>query len=156
MNLSSTLAKRFRAIYTGNNWTNTNIKEAVANVSWEQAITKVHSFNTIAALIFHMDYYVSVALKVLQGGPLEGHDRFSFDCPPIQSQQDWEQLKDKVFADAEAVASLLEQLPENKFWEIFTDEKYGTYYSNIVGLIEHNHYHLGQVVLIKKILAEKN
>ena len=156
MNLSSTLAKRFRAIYTGNNWTNTNIKEAVANVSWEQAITKVHSFNTIAALIFHMDYYVSVALKVLQGGPLEGHDRFSFDCPPIQSQQDWEQLKAKVFADAEAVASLLEQLPENKFWEIFTDEKYGTYYSNIVGLIEHNHYHLGQVVLIKKILAEKN
>ena len=156
MNLSSTLAKRFRAIYTGNNWTNTNIKEAVANVTWEQAVTKVHSFNTIAALIFHMNYYVSVALKVLQGGPLEGHDKLSFDCPPIRSEEDWEKLKYKAFADAEAVAALVEQFPESKFGETFTNEKYGTYYSNIVGLIEHNHYHLGQVVLIKKILAEKN
>ncbi|HAI83731.1 MAG TPA: DUF1572 domain-containing protein, partial [Chitinophagaceae bacterium] len=28
----------------------------------------------------------------------------------------------------------------------------GTYYRNILGLIEHTHYHLGQIALIKKII----
>ena len=32
-------------------------------------------------------------------------------------------------------------------------EKYGTYYRNFHGLIEHAHYHLGQIVLIKKLVA---
>ncbi len=44
----------------------------------------------------------------------------------------------------------IEQLPESKLWETFSDEKYGNYYRNIHGIIEHIHYHLGQIVLIKK------
>ena len=36
--------------------------------------------------------------------------------------------------------------------EGFVDEKYGTYLRNIDGMIEHAYYHLGQVVLIKKLL----
>jgi hypothetical protein len=46
----------------------------------------------------------------------------------------------------------VEQLPSIQLWETFTDEKYGTYYSNLQGIIEHIHYHLGQIVVIKKIL----
>ena len=68
----------------------------------------------------------------------------------------WEQATTKVHScntDAEKFALLIEQLPENKFEETFIDEKYGNYYRNIHGIIEHNHYHLGQIVLIKKILG---
>ena len=75
------------------------------DVTWQQAVTKVHSFNTIAALVYHINYYVSVTLKVLQGGPLDGHDKYSFDLPPIQSQEDWERLLNKTWTDAEAFAS---------------------------------------------------
>jgi len=32
------------------------------------------------------------------------------------------------------------------------EEKYGNYYRNFHGIIEHCHYHLGQIVLIKKML----
>jgi hypothetical protein len=39
---------------------------------------------------------------------------------------------------------------------MFWDEKYGNYYTNVQAVIEHCHYHLGQVVLIKKIIAEAN
>ena len=47
----------------------------------------------------------------------------------------------------------MEQLPETMLWETFADEKYGNYYRNIHGIIEHTHYHLGQIVLIKKIVS---
>ncbi len=50
----------------------------------------------------------------------------------------------------------MEQLPEHKLWEDFTDKKYGNYYRNFHGIIEHSHYHLGQIVLIKKILLQQD
>jgi hypothetical protein len=60
----------------------------------------------------------------------------------------------KTWEEAENFATLIEQLPESRLWETFTDEKYGHYYRNIHGIIEHTHYHLGQIVLIKKLLAQ--
>ena len=152
MNLTSQIAKQFSAVHFGGNWTSVNLKDNLKDVTWQQATTQVHSFNTIAALVFHMNYFVSAVLKVLQGNPLDAHDKYSFDCPPIQSQEDWEKLLNKMWTDAGNFASLIEQLPESKLWEDFSENKYGNYYSNLHGIIEHNHYHLGQIVLIKKMV----
>ena len=154
MNLTGQIAKHFREIHFGGNWTSSNLKDNLANVNWQQATTQVYSFNTIATLVFHMNYYVCAALMVLQGQPLDASDKYSFDCPPILSQADWEKLLDKTRADAEIFASLVELLPECKLWEDFWDNKYGNYYRNFHGIIEHTHYHLGQIVLIKKILLQ--
>jgi hypothetical protein len=156
MNLTAQIAKHFREVHFGGNWTSVNLKDNLVDVTWQQATTQVYSFNTIAALVFHMNYFVSAVLKVLQGNPLDAHDKYSFDCPPIQSQEDWEKLLDKTWTDAENFASLVEQLPESKLGETFSDEKYGNYYRNLHGIIEHVHYHLGQIVLIKKILSQTN
>ena len=154
MNLPQQTAKHFRDVHFGGNWTSVNLKETLADISWQQAVTKIHDLNTIAALVYHINYYVSAVLKVLQGETLNASDKFSFDLPPIQSEADWENLLNKTWSDAENFTKLLEQLPESRFGEIFTDEKYGNYYRNMHGIIEHTHYHLGQIVIIKKILQQ--
>jgi hypothetical protein len=156
MNLTAHIAKHFREIHFGVNWTWSNLKDHLSDVTWQEATTQVHSLNTIVALVYHINYFVSVILKALEGGPLEGSDKYSFDHPPIQSQEDWEKLLEKTWSDAEKFAMLVEQLPEQKLWETFGEEKYGNYYRNLHGVIEHNHYHLGQIVLIKKILRQQN
>ena len=56
--------------------------------------------------------------------------------------------------DAEKLAVMVEYLLEETLWEEFTDSKYGNYYRNILGVIEHCHYHLGQIVIIKKLITE--
>jgi len=114
MNLSAQTAKHLREVHFGGNWTAVNLKESLADITWLQAITPVYSFNTIAALVYHMNYFVSAVLKVLQGEPLNAHDKYSFDLPLIQSQEDWEKLLDKTWTDAEDFASLIEKLPESK------------------------------------------
>ena len=154
MDLTSQIAKHLREVYFGGNWTSSNLKDNLADVNWQQATTQVYSFNTIAALVYHINYYISAVLKVLQGEPLDAHDKYSFDLSPILSQEDWEKLLAKTFTDAENFASLIEQLPESKLWEDFSNNKYGNYYRNFLGIIEHTHYHLGQIVLIKKILLK--
>lgn len=155
MKLSAQIASHFRQLHFGENWTSVNLKEALADVDWREATTKVHTFNTIATLVYHTNYYVEAVLKVLQGGYLEAKDTNSFDIPAIKSKQDWERLLQKTWSDAELFASVVEQLPEDKLAETFTDVRYGNYYRNLHGIIEHGHYHLGQIVLIKKFLRQE-
>jgi uncharacterized damage-inducible protein DinB len=154
MSVTAQIAKQFRDVHFGGNWTFSNMKDNLADVTWQQATTQVYSFNTIATLVYHMNYYVSAVTKVLQGEPLNASDKFSFDHPSIQSQDDWEKMLEKTWTDAKNFASLIELLPEAKLWEDFSDGKYGNYYRNLHGIIEHCHYHLGQIVLIKKILLQ--
>ena len=154
MNLTTQIAKHLREVYFGGNWTFSNLKDHLENLTWQQATTQVYSFNTIADLVYHSNYYIVAALKVLQGGPLDSKDKYSFDLPPINSQHDWQKLLNKVWADVETFAKLIEQLPERKLLENFTDKKYGNYYRNLHGIIEHTHYHLGQIVLIKKLVLQ--
>jgi hypothetical protein len=142
MNLSQQLAKHFREVFWGGNWTSVNFKDSLERLSWQQAKTKVLSFNSIAALIFHINYYIAAVARVLQGEALNASDKYSFDLSPIQSEKDWETLLNKFWFDAENFATLVEQLPEDKLWDDFYDGKYGNYLRNIQGIIEHTHYHL--------------
>jgi len=155
MNLTAQLAKQFREVHFGGNWTTSHLKEHLSDVSWQQATAQVYSLNTVAALVFHINYYVSAVIKVLEGEPLNAHDKWSFDHPPILSEEDWKNLLNKTWTHAEHFASLIEHLPESMLGEVFSENKYGTYYRNIQGIIEHTHYHLGQIVLIKKILTKQ-
>ena len=155
MNLSQQLAKHFREVFFGGNWTDVNLKQTLEGILWQQVTTKVYSLNTIAALVYHINYYVAAVLSVLQGGSLNASDKYSFDLPPIQSEKDWEVLLNKFWHDAENFAKHVEQFPEEKLWDDFSEGKYGNYLRNIQGLIEHTHYHLGQIVLIKKMLTDE-
>lgn len=156
MSTTSLLAKRFREVLLDGKWiANTNFKEQLSEVTWEQATTKIDSLNTIAMLTFHIDYYIAGLVNVFEGGDLEIKDKFSFDLPPIESQEQWEALLNKLWNDSEKFAILLEQMPDSKLDEVFVDEKYGTYLRNIDGMIEHSYYHLGQITLIKKMILSK-
>ena len=154
MSPTTQLAKHVRAIYFEENWTCSNLKDNLTGVTWQEATTQVQAFNTILALVYHMHYYVRVAMKVLEGGSLDGHDKFSFDHPPIRSQQEWERFVEAIWSEAERFAQLVEALPETQLWEDFADKKYGNYYRNIQGIIEHSYYHLGQIALIKKMFKQ--
>lgn len=150
------LAKRFREVLLDGLWiANTNFKDQLSDVSWEQAITKVGSLNTIAMLTFHIDYYIAGLVKVFEGGNLDIKDQYSFDLTPIESREQWENLLSKLWLDSEKFAELLEKMPDSKLDEVFVDKKYGTYQRNIDGIIEHAYYHLGQITLIKKLLESQ-
>lgn len=150
------IAKQFKDVYFGGNWTAVNVKDTLADINWKQATTKIYNLNTIATLVFHINYYVKPVLKVLHGEALNASDKFSFDLSPINSAGDWQKLVNQVLTDAEMFALEIEKLDEKKLFEDFAAPQYGNYYRNLHGIIEHTHYHLGQISLIKKILNGKN
>jgi uncharacterized damage-inducible protein DinB len=154
MGSTQQLAKRLREVILDGTWiANTNFKHQLADLNWEVATAKSGSQNTIAVLAQHIHYYIKGILQVFKGGTLDIRDKFSFDFPPIQSQEEWEAFLNRFWSDSAEFASLVEQMPDEKLSEAFVDEKYGTYQRNIDGMIEHAYYHLGQIVLIKKLLS---
>lgn len=109
MILTEQIANHFRKIHVVGNGTSSNLKDKPADISWQQSTMGVHSFNTIAALAYHTINYVSSVLKILQGEPLNASEKYSFNLPPILSQEEWKILLDKLWTDAVNFASLLEQ-----------------------------------------------
>ncbi len=152
MSLSAQFASDVRSLYFDGGFVGACIKDHVADLTWEEAARRPEGFNSIAMLVFHLDYYVRAVTKVLQGGPLDAHDKYSFDCPVIASSADWESLRDGAFANAEIFAALIEKLSDDELQGDFVDGKYGTWFRNLLGLLEHSYYHMGQMALIRKMV----
>ena len=53
MQLSNQIAKHFREVYFGGNWTCSNLKDQLKDVTWKQATQKIYSLK--------YDYYPNTA-----------------------------------------------------------------------------------------------
>jgi uncharacterized damage-inducible protein DinB len=157
MNRNLYLANRIREVLLSGKWiANTNFQEQIRAITWQQAIQKVSTLNTVALLTFHINYYLKGLIHVFEGGPLDIKDKFSFDLPEITSEAEWQSLVAEFVANSEAFAGFVEKMEDAQFDQVFVDEKYGTYLRNIEGVIEHSYYHLGQVSLINKLILTAN
>ncbi|SDC99073.1 DinB family protein [Niabella drilacis] len=155
IHLAKELAGQFREVHLTGDWVSTtSLKTQLEDLTWQQATNRIGAHNTIAALAFHLNYYIAGIIQVLQGGPLDIHDRYSFDAPAIRSAEDWDLLRSKLWADAEQFAALVEAMPASDLHLPFADEKYGSNYRNINAMIQHIYYHLGQITLLKKLVIQ--
>ncbi|MBO0359664.1 DinB family protein [Hymenobacter sp. BT186] len=150
------MAARLREVLLDGKWiANTNCQEQLLAIHWEQAIQRVENLNTIAALTFHLTYYLKGLLQVFRGGNLEISDKYSYDFAEITTETDWNTLVREFLSNAEEFASQIQQLDDSILAKPFVDEQYGSYLRNIEGVIEHSYYHLGQIVVIKKLVESK-
>src|SRR6476620_1999528 len=122
MELTKQITRHLRDLHFGGNWTWVNLKDTLADAIWQQATTQVCSFNSIAMLVYQMNYYLNAVLGVLESKQLTSRHEDSFKHPAISSQKDWNELMDKTWNDAEHFASVIEKLPEQKLWETFCEE----------------------------------
>ncbi len=151
------LAMRLRELFLDGQWiANTNYKDLISDLTVEQATRKVGNVNTIAALVYHINYYLSGLIPVMDGGALEISDQDSFDLPAISTDKEWKAMVDTLLFNAEKFADKVEYMPDEQLDSPFVNVKYGNYYRNIEGVIEHSYYHLGQISLVKKLVLEKD
>lgn len=149
-------ADRLREVFLNGRWiANTNYKDQLESISWTQAIQKVEDLNSIAALTFHINYYLDGLLKAFETGKLEISDKYSFDLPPIKNEDEWKTLMNRFLSNAEQFSAKVEQMDDSTLDKPFIEEKYGSYIRNIEAVIEHSYYHLGQVSLIRKMILNR-
>lgn len=156
MSRNTNIANRLREVFLNGHWiANTNYKQQIEAVNWQQATHKVDSLNTIAVLTYHINYYLVGLLNAFENGRLEISDKYSFDLPAITSELEWKKLVTDFLTNAEKFADKIEAMEDQTFDLPFIDEQYGTFLRNIEAVIEHSYYHLGQVTLIRKMILHK-
>ena len=153
MKTSKLIAKNLHQVYFGGNWTASNLKDSLDGISLDMATKKVTGLNTVLALTYHIHYYLKGALDALKNGELTIRDKYSFNHPKLQSEVEWQEFQNNLWTEAKEFIFLIEKLEDAILQSNFIEEKYGSYYRNLAGIIEHTHYHLGQIVVIKKLLS---
>ena len=152
MKLTNFIAQHIIDVHVGDNWTDVNIKNTLQNISLKEAVTVTNSSaNTIAALLHHITFYNEVVLERLKGNTPIISNANGFDVPVLTKENDWMELQEKNYQSAQNLAEAVKQFPEEKLFEPVIANS-STVYKTLHGVIEHTHYHLGQIVIIKNLV----
>lgn len=156
MKITEAIAIQLLEVFEGNNWTDVDVHQTLQEVKWNEAIGVTNaSPNTIASILYHIGFYNWVIQQRLKGDNPDINAANGFDVAEIKNEQDWEELKSNVFQSAKELAQAIDTYPEEKlFLPVIKDGS--TFYKSVHGVIEHAHYHLGQIVLLKNLIRKQN
>jgi hypothetical protein len=152
MNITSLIAEHLLAVHEGNNWTEVNIADVLKDVTAEEAATRTPaSPNTIEALVRHITYWNRVMVQRINGIKVEIPEDNGFEIGDTLTDADWKHLREDNIASAHELATVIINVAESRLPEPILKE-YSSTYKNLQGTVEHIHYHLGQLMLIKQLV----
>lgn len=143
------IVKQFEALQHGDCWIGTNFKEVLHGVDAAMAAdTIAKDTNSIWQLTAHIIYWRSTVVNRLSGSdnPPPFKD---FLLPAVLNDASWKQtLQDFEAAYHSLRAAILKMKDEQL--DKPSPKEGQTIYQLILGCLQHDAYHLGQMMLIKK------
>ncbi len=142
----------FDALQKGQCWIGQNMQQVIDNVSAEVAkTTRQHNGNTIWQLVNHIIFWRKTVIIRLQG-----EDAF----PPIQdmflpedlSEASWKITLSEFDEVYGSLRNAILSFEENRL-HIPSPRNEQTYHDLLMGCLQHDSYHMGQMVFIKKGLT---
>ncbi len=143
------IVKLYADLQHGDCWIGINFKEALANIDTIKAIAVHHiNGNCIWQLVNHITYWRTVTVTRL-GGSLQYPPFSDFMLPEALTEDNWKQtLLDFETAYHQLRSAILHFNPEHL--QQPSPKKEQTYYDLLMGCLQHDAYHLGQMMLLKK------
>jgi uncharacterized damage-inducible protein DinB len=146
------LAEQIRLLQHGPNWVDANIADILNSISAEQAAAKpLNNVHSIWEIANHcIDWRMNTCSK-LRGEKTEGKGENYFYEVEDTSNSAWNATREKFADSCKQLAALVEQLTEEQFAVTYGPHAITTR-NYIHGIIQHDAYHLGQIVLLSKLL----
>lgn len=152
MNIPGQISEHLSDVIEGDNWTGVNIMDSLQDVTVQEACLQTKaSPNTIASLVHHLIYWNRVIIQRINGVKVNVPDINGFDVPSLTSEEDWTDLKNELLASAHELTDAIRTVDEKRLPEPIVRDHSSTY-KNLQGSVEHLHYHLGQIVILKKLI----
>lgn len=149
----SRMAELLKETFNGTAWHGPSVMKVIRNVDADTAFKKVEPIHTIAELVAHMTAWRNFAIKRLLGQ--QDYDVMEKDDFPIFRQADqatWAEVVTGLEDSQEVLIETLFKCEDQKLLEIVDNKAYN-YYTLIHGIIQHDIYHAGQIILISKLAA---
>jgi uncharacterized damage-inducible protein DinB len=149
------LAQQLEHSVNGGAWHGPALLEVLDSLSPVAAATKpVPSWKSPWQLVLHIIVWQGVALRRLSGEgaqfELGGPD--DWPNPPAPSDEAWSVALDRLRTSTAALASAIRALPDERLDEPILPG-FSSCYQHLHGVVQHNLYHTGQIVVLKRALG---
>ncbi len=152
MKITSLIAQHLLDVHEGNNWTDVNLVDTLSDVTKEEAITVTQaSPNTMASLLHHITFWNRLMIERMKGIVVKIDEHNGYDVPHLQTEEDWLREKADNNLSSHELALAIDNFDEQKLL-LPLIEGGSSAYKNLQGTVEHVHYHLGQIVILKKLI----
>lgn len=146
------IKKLFEDLYNGIPWIDVTIMDTLKNISAEQAAKKVTpGRNSIWQIVNHMIAWRENVLLRVQGNEVTAPNNNYFTQLEIISETEWQKALERLANSQDQWIRFLENFDESQFDRIYASNKM-SYYEHIHGILQHDAYHLGQIVLLSKLV----
>ncbi|MEO6348355.1 MAG: DinB family protein [Aquaticitalea sp.] len=150
MTESQRLVSLFEKLYDGSPWIDVNITSVLGNLSAEQAKQRViPNCNTIWEITNHIIEWRKNVLQRANGNMIETPSNNYFESVKDTSEQAWKYTLKSLEEIQNEWIQYLTNLKSTQF-ETRYEANQMTYYEHIQGILQHDAYHLGQIVLLAK------
>jgi len=128
-------------------WHGPSVQEALEKISESDAFKRLPHTHSILELIAHMTAWRIYAIKKLEGDSAY-QVTADLNFPEVKN---WEEAVQRLKESQQLLLSALEIFPAKKLSEqVPGKETPLTYYTLVHGIIHHDLYHTGQIMLIEK------
>jgi uncharacterized damage-inducible protein DinB len=144
------ISSLFNKLYDGSPWIDINITSVLKNISVEQASKRVlKNCNTIWEITNHLiDWRINVLQRV-QGKIIKTPGNNYFEPVTDTSEKNWTDTLQRLAKVQKDWVQFLDKVDPTQLEKIYIPNSM-TYYEHIHGIIQHDAYHLGQIVLLSK------
>lgn len=146
------ITKLFEDLYDGDPWIDVTILGVLKNVSPQQAAKKIApGRNSIWQIVNHIVSWRENVLLRVQGNVINTPNNNYFIEIADISETAWQQSLERLQNSQQQWITFLKHFDESDFDKIYPVNKM-SYYEHIHGIIQHDAYHLGQIVLLTKLI----
>ena len=139
--------------YHGEAWHGPALREILLDVTAAQAAARpLPEAHTIWELVLHITTWEDATRKALEGIPINVSEEENFPAIPDTSDAAWHDALTTLEATHYALRDATARLTDADLDNTAPGRPYSFYFL-LHGIIQHNLYHAGQIVLLKKVLA---
>jgi uncharacterized damage-inducible protein DinB len=153
---SSRLADQIRRAFEGDAWHGDAVIEILANVRAATAAARpIHNAHTIWELVLHVTAWDDAVRRRTAGAVVNLSDRENF--PPVQDTSDaaWQNAIEHLKATHDQLVKVVSEFPDSRLRQQVQgkSQPYYTFFYMFSGIVQHELYHAGQMVMLKKAFA---
>ena len=142
------IVQLFTDLQNGECWIGVNLQGALAGVNADTAVLKRNETgNNIWQLVNHLIYWRKTVMIRLSGKN-ERPERVDFYFPEERTEIVWKQTLTEFEKVSAALLNTIKGFDAGNL-DLPSPKKEQTYYQLMMGCLQHDAYHMGQIVLLK-------
>jgi|SRR5690606_7114221 len=152
MRESERIRQLFIDLLDGDPWLGVNIISTLEGISAEKATARIApGRNSIWEIVNHMTSWRLNVLKRFEGGVIPSPDHNYILPVETVTEEAWRESIENLKRSQGQWLDYLKTADEEALDSVYPGNS-GTYYYHVHGILQHDAYHLGQIVLLAKLV----